>query len=243
MNTQLQQLISNPTQLLLVPAALIAVVLHELAHGIMAYWCGDNTARDSGRLSLNPLRHIDIVGLLALIILKFGWAKPVPVNTGNFRHPKRDMAFVALAGPMCNFLQALIGLLVFNLICVLTPTLHQYNVIDLFNYLTMYTYESVKTLIDINWVHMFMIYYVIINIGLGVFNLIPIPPLDGSKVVGVLLPVNVYSKILRYEQYGMVILVVLLFSNLLNGPLNAMRTTVLSGLQWLAALPVTLFGG
>jgi len=169
------------------PALLLAFTIHELCHGLMANWLGDDTAKRDGRLSLNPIKHIDPVGMLLLLIAGFGWAKPVIVNPVNFRNPKVDMALVAIAGPISNFIMAFIGLM------ILFPIyLYAYNApIYLFEGLWIFTY---------------------INVLLGVFNLIPIPPLDGSKVIAGMLPDSIYYKLPPTGMFGMILLLILVFT-------------------------------
>lgn len=218
MQGRFNALISDPMQLLVVPAALLAIMLHEIAHGLAAYWCGDLTAKSSGRLSLNPIRHIDIFGLLMLIVAGFGWAKPVPVDMRYFKKPRRDFALTALAGPLSNFLQAFVGLVIFYLILFLSK-------------------NPVAP-----WFDFFLSTYIGLNISLGVFNLFPIPPLDGSKIIGIVIPDKYYYHILRYERYGMFLLMALLFTGVLSKPLNSLVTLVYSGIHWLAIQPFVLFG-
>jgi Zn-dependent protease len=183
--------------LLIVPAALLSIMFHEICHGYVAYRLGDPTAKAEGRLSLNPLRHIDPIGLLMLIIFRFGWARPVHVDIRYFRKPKQGMALVSLAGPLSNFLLAFISILV---LCVLA-------------------YIGIQTA----WIVYFFAYLTLISLGLGIFNLIPIPPLDGSKMVGALLPDRAYYNILRYERYGMLLLIAVLYLGWLDMPLAYAR--------------------
>ena len=165
-------------------AALIALTVHEYCHGYAAYKLGDNTARNLGRLSLNPLHHLDLFGVLCMVLFHFGWAKPVPINARNFKKPKRDFAITALAGPLANIILAFLAtplyLLVFRLLLKGTST----------EFLFSLLYNTV----------LFLRYFVIINLGLGVFNLIPLPPFDGSRIVNVLLPEKWYFGIMRHEK-------------------------------------------
>lgn len=170
--------------LLRVAAVLLCLILHETCHGIAAFFLGDPTAKRNHRLSLNPLRHIDWIGLAAMVLTGVGWAKPVPVNPSYFKHPKRGMAITALAGPVSNLLLALWLLLGARLMYTRALTTGDIN----------------ETLFE------FMVSTALLSIGLGVFNLIPIPPLDGSKVLFSLLPDRAYNMMLRYERYGMLLL-------------------------------------
>ncbi|KAF1086491.1 Peptidase family M50 [Sporotomaculum syntrophicum] len=173
--------------LLLLPVILISLTFHEFAHGWVAYRLGDNTARNQGRLTLNPLAHIDPVGFLMMILFKFGWAKPVPVNPYNLRtDPERGMLLVSLAGPTANMLVALAASLILGL------GLFNAGYIDYLLYLTMQ-----------------------INVILAIFNLIPVPPLDGSKILAGLLP-GQSQFIYSMETYGIIILMLLLFTGLLG---------------------------
>lgn len=171
-------------------AVVLCLSVHEMAHGLAAYWLGDRTAQREGRLSLNPLRHVDIVGLFLLFTAGFGWAKPVPVDPRYFRNPKRGMAVTALAGPFSNMLLALLLLLVCKGIYIYNPS-------------------------GAVWVTVFytLLYAAQLSIGLGLFNLVPIPPLDGSKILAVFLPDRIYYTLMRYERYGMILLLLLSISD------------------------------
>lgn len=175
---------------------LAAVTFHEVAHGLVADKLGDPTARFAGRLTLNPLRHLDPIGTLVFIFTRMiGWAKPVPVNPYNFKKPRRDMMWVSLAGPGANFLIALISAFLYNILRDIPPLAGEGVFVE-------------KILIPL----LSMLRYgVILNIGLAVFNLIPVPPLDGSKILMGVLPHKqavTYSKI---EPYGFIILLGLIF--------------------------------
>jgi len=167
---------------------LICITFHELAHGFTAYKLGDNTAKDQGRLTLNPIRHIDIFGLIMMLVAGFGWAKPVPVNPNNFRRPKLGMALTALAGPLANLILAVVVLALGGLVC------------------GIFKISAIPEMV-------YTVYFsfVALSVGLALFNLIPIPPLDGSKVLFALLPDSVYSKILRYERFGFILLFALVY--------------------------------
>jgi len=156
----------NPAMFILrIPVILIALTFHEYAHGWIAYKLGDNTAHDQGRLTLNPIAHLDLFGTLMLLMGPFGWAKPVPVNGRYFKNPKRDMLFVSLAGPVSNIILAMI-----------------------FGYSMRLLYSFYPAAIGIPYLHAFFELSILINIGIAFFNLIPIPPLDGSHILIGLLP-------------------------------------------------------
>lgn len=167
-------------------AVLVAIIPHEMAHGYAAYLCGDETAKNDGRLSLNPLHHLDPIGTICLIFFKFGWAKPVMINPNNFRDRKKGTFFVSIAGVLTNFILAIISVIIMKHI-----KLNDF-VFELF--------------MNIFW----------FNIVLGVFNLIPIPPLDGSKLLFSFLPPKYEYYLIKYEKYGYIILLLLIMSNNLD---------------------------
>ena len=201
-------------------SALIVVFLtlpfHEFAHAFVADNLGDKTARFMGRLTLNPLAHIDYFGALSIILFGFGWAKPVPINPSNFKNPKRDMALSALAGPVMNILLAGVAYFILYAIMAFTP------------------YNSFS-----EFVRMFLLYYVTINIGLAVFNLFHIPPLDGWKVLGSLLPSRIYWKIMSYERYIFFGVILLIYSGVLDRPINIISNLIIELIQ---ILPRLIFG-
>lgn len=214
----LTALLSLVTQ---VVAALICIIFHECAHGFAADRLGDHTARRNGRLSWNPLRHIDPFGLVMMVVAGVGWAKPVPVNPGNFRHPKRGMAITALAGPVANFVMAFAATFLLGLV-----------------------YRSRLNLWAPPVYFIFTLLYqiAVLSVGLGVFNLIPIPPLDGSKVLFSFFPDRIYFTILRYERYIMLALFALVFFGILDGPLNYGIRHVLRWICLLTRMPPWALG-
>jgi Zn-dependent protease len=202
---------------MIVIAALLSITFHETCHGLVAYWLGDPTAKQSGRLTLNPLRHVDLVGLAMLVIFRFGWAKPVPVDARNFRHPKRDMVLTALAGPVSNLVLALGAMILAWIFRLLF---------------------SVYAAPEVAWYLPLLLEYIaVVSIGLAVFNIIPISPLDGSKVLLAFLPTRVYMKWMRYEQYGMFVLLALLLLGILDGPLQYLRNVVYALLNFVSIWP------
>ncbi len=199
------------------PAVLIAMVLHELSHAYVSYRLGDPTPKQTGRLTLNPLKHLDPIGSICLLVLGFGWAKPVQINPNYYKNPKVGTLWVSLAGPGMNFLLAFIGSLGVSLIYKITG--------DSISFQTEAGYRAFL------YIFRFLYYFMLINIGLGVFNLIPFPPLDGSKVLATILPDRLYYTWMRYERYGQFILMVLLYAGLLSTPLAFLRSGVFNGMQ------------
>ena len=183
--------------LLRVIPALLCITLHELAHGFTAYALGDDTAKAAGRLTLNPIRHLDPMGLLMMVIFGFGYAKPVPVDMRKFQNPKRGMAITALAGPLCNVLISLVFYFLYGLL-ILPLSGSSAGALAL---------EMLETT-------------VVLSLAMAIFNILPIPPLDGSKVLFSLLSDEGYWKLMRYERYGFLILAALLFTNVIDGPLS-----------------------
>lgn len=200
------QAILNQLSLWLLPG-LFAITVHEAAHGYAALWLGDKTAYFLGRTSLNPVKHIDPIGTvivpLSLLFMQaqflFGWANPVPINTRNLRKPVKDMALIALAGPVSNFVMALLWLGLAKLAIILA------------------TYDRSP---PIQWLFYTSRIGIFFNIILGVFNLLPIPPLDGSKIIQVVLPARLGQLLYELEPYGLFILVGLIFTGVLQSILS-----------------------
>ncbi len=204
-----------------IPCVLIALTFHEFAHGWVAMKLGDPTARNYGRLSLNPLKHLDPIGTVCMVLFKFGWAKPVPVNTRYFKKPRRDMALVAAAGPAMNLILSFLGLLVCHIL------------LAVFNSYT--TSSSFLVTVENSAVELFY-YFHIYNLALCLFNLFPIPPLDGSRIFLVWLPTNIYFAIMKYERYIQIGLLVLLWTGILSFPLGYAMNAVSNGMTWLIKL-------
>jgi len=196
-------LLNNSIQelMILLPALIAALTFHELSHGLMAYALGDSTSKNDGRLSLNPIRHIDPVGLLCILVVGFGWAKPVMVDPNNLKNPKVDMALISIVGPLSNFLMAFLGFILVLFLQYRFPQLPVY-VIN-----ALWAFNS-------------------INILLGAFNLIPIPPLDGSKVIAGLLPNFIYERLPRAGHYGMIILLIAMFTGITMRILRPVTTSI-----------------
>ncbi|MHB8790433.1 MAG: site-2 protease family protein [Desulfobulbaceae bacterium] len=181
--------------IILAPPFLLALTFHELAHGYVAWRLGDPTARNAGRLTMNPLKHLDPLGVLAFIIMRIGWAKPVPVNPVYFRDPRKGMLLVALAGPGANMLLAVASAILVKLLLMLHP------------YIPQFVFDPLANM---------LVASVWINVMLAVFNLLPIPPLDGSKVLMGVLPPVMARSYEKLEPFGFILLLILFYLGLIS---------------------------
>ena len=197
----------------------LVLPFHEFAHGWAANKLGDPTARLSGRLTFNPLASIDPLGAVFLLLFGFGWARPVPVDSRYFHNERTGMALTALAGPAANLIAAYAGALIFYAIGIFAP----YNAV-------------------VHYILIFFNYYAMINTVLAVFNLVPIPPLDGSKILASFLSDRARFKFYQYQSMLSMVGMVLLVSGMLSGPIGMAENAVYSGVLWLARLPFQLFG-
>ena len=200
---------------------LCATPLHEFAHAFVAVKLGDDTPKLRGRVTINPMAHIDPLGFLMIFLFGFGYAKPVEVRVRNFKKPKRDMAIVALAGPLSNFIQAFVYLLIsaiFSVVLIITG------------------------IAPLEYICMFFTFAALINIRLGVFNMIPVPPLDGSRLLTAVLPTKVYFKIMQYERYISIGLMLLLFTGVLSRPLSIISEFVYNIFEFIIFLPFNFIG-
>ncbi|HAA42683.1 MAG TPA: site-2 protease family protein [Ruminiclostridium sp.] len=204
--------------LIRIPVLLITVTVHELSHGYAAWLLGDPTAKNEGRLSLNPLKHLDPVGTIMIIFSRIGWAKPVPVNPAYFKNRKRGTILVSIAGPLSNLVMAFAGVLL---------------------YLVLFRIGLMEESIFMK----FLLSFFITNISLAAFNLLPVPPLDGSRILSGVLPDKRYFGIMKYERYiGMVfLLVVLVFPDVLGEVLNYLIMPVLRGMIRCAEFVIGVF--
>ena len=190
-----------------IPAILIALTIHEFSHGFVAHLLGDPTPKNQGRLTLNPLAHLDPLGTLMLIVARFGWAKPVQINPYNFRGNRQfGLLLVSLAGPVSNIVVALVGGIL-------------YNLVDVYSYVW---YLAVASLT--------------INVYLALFNLLPIPPLDGSKILLGLLPSRLHEYVYKLEGYGPFILIILIVSNITGKVLVPVAQVIIMAIVQIGAL-------
>lgn len=193
------------------PVILFALTVHEVSHGYAAHLMGDDTAKNLGRLTMNPLKHLDPVGALCMMLFRFGWAKPVPINPRNFSKYRLGICLTSIAGPLSNLIVAFISTMLYCAIQVMGIT----NL-------------TLQVLSDLLQMSMFM------NLSLCLFNLIPIPPLDGSKIFITLLPGRIAAFVLRYERFGMILLIVLIYSGIITGFLT-------KAILWILTMFIKLF--
>lgn len=196
--------------LISIPIILFSLTIHECSHAFAAYKLGDPTARNLGRLTLNPLKHLDPIGTILMLLFGFGWAKPVPINTRYFKNPKKGMAVSALAGPVSNLILSFVGFFIYFGLNSWLKVFTYYNGLSYYDSSRPVAYFAV------------MFFYLIasMNITLAIFNLLPVPPLDGSRILLVVLPTRTYFNIMKYEQYIYIALIVLLASGATSGILS-----------------------
>jgi Zn-dependent protease len=193
--------------IMMIPLLVIALPVHELAHGYVAYKLGDPTAKDAGRLTLNPLKHLDPIGVIMMLVARVGWAKPVPVNSSYFKNRRAGMILVSMAGPLSNLLLAFIFMMLWGLVVKL---------------ITIGTIVISTAAMEtfIGYLIEFFYVFVFINISLAIFNLIPVPPLDGSRLISAFIPEESYYRFARYEQFvglAFIVLVMVLPDNAFSG--------------------------
>lgn len=208
--------LSLETILLMTPILFIALPVHEFAHGWVAYRLGDPTAKTAGRLTFNPFKHLDLIGVLMMYTAGFGWAKPVPVNFGNLKNRRSGMILVAMAGPLSNIMLAFVSVFIFGVISKLADT----GVIVL---------NSEGLLKPIYYISLFFFYFGTVNISLAIFNTLPVPPLDGSRLISAFVPEEAYYRFSRYEQYiglAFLTIVILVPNDFISGFIRAIAGPV-----------------
>ena len=204
--------------LLSLPVIVFALSFHESAHAFVAWKLGDPTARNMGRLTLDPLKHLDPIGTLMMVLFGFGWAKPVPVNSRYFKKPKWGMALTALAGPLSNVLLAFVFALVYGILSyfnVFLPLLTASSYTETFGTAMLYI------------LHVILANSITLNAYLAVFNLLPVPPFDGSRIAFVFLPDRFYFAVMKYERIIMIVLLALLWTGILTTPFSLLANLLI----------------
>ena len=232
-----------PLMLLTLPAILLSLSIHEAAHGYVAYKLGDQTAKNLGRLTLNPLKHINPFGFISMLFFRVGWANPVPINTRNFKNPRRDMAISAAAGPISNLCLATIFTILLRLTLIGINSISEGSLIMFGN--RYWIDESLRenTLFIVLSLFAVMFFLGIsLNINLMFFNLIPLPPLDGSRIAYIFLPTETYFKIMRYERYIMIGFLVIFATGILDKPLLFLNNEMTDILYSITGMPEDLLG-
>lgn len=223
--------------LLSLPVLLMAFSVHESAHGYVAYRLGDPTARNLGRITLNPAKHLDLLGTICMIIAHVGWAKPVPINTRNFKNPKRDMAITGAAGPVSNLCLAVLHLVLLRVIMTLFTDNWYKETVEYCNAYLNGTDFVASLGYLISALCLYILYLgVIMNISLAIFNLIPVPPFDGSRIFYAFLPAKWYFAVMKYERQIMLIFLLLFAFGALSGPFSWLLSKIQYGLLYVFGL-------
>ena len=226
-----------PLYLLSLPVVLMALSIHESAHGYAAYRLGDPTARNLGRITLNPVKHFDLLGFLSMLVFHVGWAKPVPINSRYFQKPRRDMAITGAAGPLSNLCLAILHLVILRIAMILVGDRfydETLSYVFAFNAGEGFTGSLPFT---ITALILYVLYMgVIMNVVLTIFNLIPIPPFDGSRIFYAFLPPKWYFGVMKYERIIMLVFIFLFFLGFLSGPLAAVENWLINGLFTLVGM-------
>ena len=233
--------------LLMIPCVLLTLAVHECAHGWASYQLGDPTARNLGRLTLNPIKHIDPIGFLCMVLFRFGWAKPVPVNARYYKKPRRDMALVAAAGPVSNLIMMFLAMFLvhFSYFIYELAADQAYSFAYFWNLwigtIELPFPEAIGAKLMYLWFTLLM-NLSILNASLAVFNLLPIPPLDGSRIAFIFLPVKFYFGIMRYERIIQFAMFALLFLGVFDGILSTVTIALLNGaLKLVELIPIFQF--
>lgn len=211
------------SMLLSLPVILLSLSLHETAHGYAAWRLGDPTAKSLGRLTLNPIKHLDPIGFVCMLLAGFGWANPVPINSRYFKKPRRDIALVGVAGPLSNLLLSVVFLLLLRFVG--------------FGWLLNL---PVQTELQFNLVYfaiLFLYYGVYMNVTLAIFNLLPVPPLDGSRIFYIFLPPRLYYKVMQHERTITLVVMALLLLGPLSSLINLLSSLIVKGMFALVGMP------
>ena len=233
---------SIPQMLFMLPAIFISLSVHEAAHGLAAYKLGDPTARNLGRLTLNPMKHINPIGFICMMFFGVGWANPVPVNARNFKNPRKDMAITAAAGPLSNLCLSVIFTLLLRLVMIPLQSMAA-DKYFLFSNSTYYLEEAVGSntaFIFLSVLAIICYLGIMLNLSLMLFNLIPLPPLDGSRIAYLFMPPKLYFNIMKYERYIMWAFLFLLWFNVISLPLGFITNWIKTGLFWMTGMPEDL---
>ncbi len=223
-----------PIYLLSLPVVLMALSMHEMAHGYVACKLGDPTARNLGRLTLNPIKHIDPLGFICMIFFRVGWAKPVPIMTRNFKKPRRDMAIAGAAGPIANLILAIINLLTLRVLMIFLSNAFGEEAWSFYvAYVAGEAFTGTLAFTGLSLLVYLLYLGTIMNISLAIFNLIPVPPFDGSRIFYAFLPPKLYFGVMKYERIIMLVMLVLFAFGFLSGPLGWLLNKIAGGLFFL----------
>lgn len=226
-----------PSMVLSLPVILFALSFHEMSHAFVAYKLGDPSARNLGRLTLNPTKHIDPIGFLCMVLFRFGWAKPVPINSRNFRNPRRGMALSGLAGPVSNVILAIGNTVLLRVALALCVRFFPEDLNAVAKNILFGTDLTVGTPFMIAAILVMMLYLgVIINLSYALFNLIPLPPLDGSRIFYIFLPPKWYFGVMKYERYIQIAMLIALWTGILTLPLSGAVSGITDGLFFLSGI-------
>lgn len=215
--------------LLNLPIIFLAISVHEASHAFVSYKLGDPTAKNLGRITLNPLKHIDPIGFLSMALLGFGWANPVQINTRYFKKPKRDMALSAFAGPVSNILLAFVCTGILKLIITFAPVVR-------IDFVAGASFSSLA----LTLVTRLVFYSVLLNLMFAVFNMLPVPPLDGSRVIYTFLPAKYYFSVMKYERYIAIAIIILLFLGWISPVLNFFASGIANLFFFIFQIPIRI---
>lgn len=227
-----------PLMILALPAILLSLSVHEASHGFVANKLGDPTAKNLGRLTLNPLKHINLFGFICMLFFNVGWANPVPINTRNFKNPRKGMAISAAAGPLSNLCLAIILTILLRLVLIpLNSMMEGLYVLAPTGYWLDESLRSNAAFTLLSLLAVMLYLGISLNLNLMFFNLIPLPPLDGSRIAYVFLPTNLYFKIMQYEKFIMIGFIVLLATGIVSLPLGFLTGSLTNFFYTVTGMP------